>query len=69
MKDEYDVSIKKLDLEGNYDDEDNLPTYLHLTEEQLLLLRWLDRHCWLDLTEADMPPEQVDLVEREEKRY
>mgnify|MGYP000145312983 FL=1 len=63
MENEYDVSI------SNCADEDNQPTYLHITEEQLALLRWLDRHCWLDLIEADMPPEQVDLVKREEKRY
>ena len=59
MENEYDVSI------SNCADEDNQPTYLHLTKEQLILLRWLD----LDLIEGDMPPEQVDLVEREEKRY
>ena len=68
MKDEnelfYDVSIKKLDLEGDYSDEDNMPTYLHITEEQLILLRWLAQYCWLDLTEADVPPTPVDLVKK-----
>lgn len=68
MKDEYelsyDVSIKKLDLENEYSYEENQPVYLHITEEQLILLRWLAQYCWLDLTEADVPPKSIDLVNR-----
>ncbi len=57
----YDVSIIKPDYMVNGYDE-NPPIYLHITEEQLVLLRWLDNNNFLELSEDDLPPKTVNLV-------
>lgn len=60
MGKEYDVSIKKPEyLVDPF--EDNSPIYLHITAEQLILLRWLERNGFLELSEQDLPPKSVDL--------
>lgn len=60
MKDAYDVSIIKPEyLVDAF--EDNPPIYLHITEEQLILLRWLGENGFLELSEQDLPPKSVDL--------
>lgn len=56
----YDVSIiKPKCLVDAF--EDNSPIYLHITEEQLILLRWLEKNDFLELSEQDLPPKSVDL--------
>lgn len=56
----YDVSIiKPKYLVDAF--EDNSPIYLHITEEQLILLRWLENNGFLELSEQDLPPKSVDL--------
>ena len=39
----YDVSIMKPEYRVDAF-EDNSPVYLHITEEQLILLRWLENN-------------------------
>lgn len=59
----YDVSIIKPEyLVDPF--EDNPPIYLHITEEQLILLRWLDDNGFLELSEDDLPPKIMDLAEQ-----
>ncbi len=59
----YDVNIIKPEyLVDAF--EDNPPIYLHITEEQLVLLRWLDDNSFLELSEDDLPPKIIDLAEQ-----
>lgn len=57
----YDVSIKRMDFGNNLTNEDSQPLYLHVTEEQIVLLRWLETQCFLEVFENDLPPKQIDL--------
>lgn len=56
----YDVSIIKPEYLVDAFDE-NPSIYLHITEEQLVLLRWLDGNGFLELSEDDVPPKIINL--------
>ena len=63
----YDVSIIKPEyLVEPF--EDNSPIYLHITEEQLVLLMWLEKNGFLELNQNDIPPSQINLA-REAEEY